>query len=322
MTDALRTHECRAAGPNRHQREGPGWEQVSHGLYTPYGTRLILPTHASALARVLPADAAFGHVTGAALRGWPLPWLPDGLPLFASTGGQLHVQRNGSYVRRVPFGPPDTVGALPVVGVAHHLVDLARDLELVDLVPVVDAALRSSELTAADVLGGLRPRMHGLPRLRRALALADPRSESFWESVLRLLHVLGGISAVEAQHWVDDARTIRGDLWLVDTRRIVEYDGAEHRSAPGHRRDLTRDKKIRRLGWERYAYVAQDIVSSPGRILRDAEAGLGLRHEPARLRRWLAYARRSTLTGEGKARLERRLARYVLAAERPDRQPC
>lgn len=321
MTTALRTHEGRAAGPSRHRGEGPDWEQVSHGLHAPYGTRLIVPAPANALARVLPSDAAVDHLTGAALRC-------VAVAVAARRAAAVRVHQRAS-ARPTPRHVPAAGAARPhrhggsalrLVGIGDNLVDLARDLELVDLVPGLDAALRTDEVTPADVLGSLRPRMHGLPRLRRALALADPRSESCWESVLRLVHVRAGITAVESQHWIDDARTVRGDLWLVGTCRIVDYDGAEHRSAAGHRRVQRRDKDICRSAWERYAYVSQDIATKAGRILRDAEAALGLRHEPARLGRWLAYARRSTLTGEGRARLERRLARYVLAAQRPDRQ--
>jgi len=66
-------------------------------------------------------------------------------------------------------------------------------------------------------------------------------------------------------------------------------------------------------------YVVNEIVRDPGRILCDAEECLGLEHDPGRLRQWLAYARLSTLTGQGKARLAARLRRYLVASERPDR---
>jgi very-short-patch-repair endonuclease len=317
-TTALRTCELGPAGITRHQRESSRWEQVSHGLHAPRGTRGLLLSHVDAVARVLRSDAGFGHVTGAALRGWPLPWLPEGLPLFATTAGDLHVQRNGVYVRRARRCPVTRETGVAVLAVPDLLAELARDLALVDLVPVVDAALRTSGLTPDRVLAQIPPRTHGLPRLRRALLLADGRSESYWESVLRLLHVLAGITCVEPQVWVPD-RVARGDLWLVGTRRIVEYDGCDHRDPDQHRRDLRRDKALLRIGWERYAYVSREVVSSPGRILRDAEEALGQRHEPARLRRWLTHARVSTLTAHGRALLTARLDRYARAAQRPDR---
>ena len=317
-TTALKTSEFGPAGITRYEREGPRWEQVSHGLHAPSGVRASLLQHAQAVARVLTSDTGFGHLTGAGLRGWPLPWLPEVLPLFATTAGDLHVQRDGVYVRRARRCPVTYESGVAVLAVPDLLAELARDLALVDLVPVVDAALRTSGLTPGRVLGAIPPRTHGLPRLRRGLMLADARSESYWESVLRLLHVLAGITCVEPQVWVPD-RVARGDLWLVGTRRLVEYDGDDHRDPDQHRRDLRRDKALLRIGWERYPYVSHEITSSPGRILRDAEEALGRPHDPARLRRWLAHARVSTLTAHGRALLTARLDRYVRAARRPDR---
>jgi very-short-patch-repair endonuclease len=271
-----------------------------------------------AVARVLRSDAAFGHVTGAALRGWPLPWPPEGLPLFATTAGDLHVQREGVYVRRARRCPVTDAGGTAVLAAPDILAELARDLALVDLVPVVDAALRSIGLTPDQVLSAIPPRTHGLPRLRDALLLADHGSESYWESVLRLMHVLAGLTCVEPQVWVGD-RVARGDLWLLGTRRLVEYDGDEHRDPERHRRDLRRDKALQRIGWERYPYVSREIISSPGRILRDAEEALGRPHDPTRMRRWLRPCRVSTLTAHGRAQLTARLDRYVRAARQPDR---
>jgi len=318
VPQALRTGAAAAAGVGRRELYGPAWEWLSSGLYAPRGTRVRHDQLLAGLRRVLPADAVFGSVTAAALRGWPLPWLPERSPVLAATKGPLHVQREGVYVRRLVEVRAETCQGLPVLTTPELLCDLARDLELVDLVPVVDAALRVEGLQPADVRAGIRPRTKGGPRLRAALALADGRAESFWESVLRLLHVLGGIVQVEPQVWIVDG-TLRGDLWLVGTRRIVEYDGGEHLERRRHQRDVRRDKVVLRADWERYPYIASEIVSTPGRILRDAEEALRLPHDPTRLTRWLEHARRSTLTGQGKAMLERRFDRYVLASGRPDR---
>jgi very-short-patch-repair endonuclease len=287
-------------------------------LYGPWGTRHRGNDLLAGLSQVLPSDAAFAHVSGAALRGWPLPWLPEGLPVIAATQGPVHVQREGVYVRRLVTLRGEAYRGLPVLTTTELLCDLARDFQLVDLVPVVDAALRADGLQPADVRAQLRPRSKGRPRLLEALALADPRSESYWESVLRLVHVLGGITQIEPQVWIADG-SVRGDLWLVGTRRIVEYDGGEHLLKRRHQRDIHRDKVVLRADWERYPYVSKEIIQTPGRILRDAEEALGLPHDPRRLAQWLQHARRSTLTGQGRAMLERRLDRYLHASARPDR---
>jgi hypothetical protein len=51
-------------------------------------------------------------------------------------------------------------------------------------------------------------------------------------------------------------------------------------------------------------------------VIRDAEKALGVPHLPSRERRWLAHARRSTLTPDGRRLLDARYARYWRAAVR------
>ena len=179
---------------------------------------------------------------------------------------------------------------------------------------------RSSELTALDVLSALRPRMHGLPRLRRALALADPRSESFWESVLRLVHVL----AASPTSSPSTGSTRPGPS--AATCGWSAAAGSWSTTAPSTARQPATGvtfggtRRSGASGGSAIPYVAGDIVSNPGRILRDSEAALGLRHEPARLRS-LARVRQAVdadrcRVGHGWSAGWRS---YVLAAERPDR---
>jgi len=316
----LRTYEAASWGVSRHALSTSAWQQVSHGLHAAPRTLDDVRLHAEALARVLPSPSAFAHITGASLREWALPWTPSWMPVMAATTGSLHVQRAGTYVRRLRGRPVDLVGALPVLSTAALLLDLACDLELVDLVCVVDGALRAEGLPAARVLEALPPGAHGAPRLRTALAFSDARAESPRETVLRLLHRVAGI-LVEVQVPVGegDGPVARADLLLTGTRRLVEYDGAEHRRKERQRHDLARDRAIQRAGWERYGYSDDDLVRRPGTVLRDAADALGLPHDPRRLARWLPHARRSVLTPSGRHRLEQRYARYVRAAVK--RQP-
>ena len=59
-----------------------------------------------------------------------------------------------------------------------------------------------------------------------------------------------------------------GDLWLVGARRIVEYDGGDHLTKRVHQRDVLRDKVVMRADWERYPYLAHEIVHTAGGVLR------------------------------------------------------
>jgi hypothetical protein len=272
------------------------------------------------VAGVLPRDSAFGHLTSAELRGW---WLPLGLSpgrgdlLLASTKSNVHVQRSGLYVRRSAYTEIQEISGIPIVSAPVTLLELAVDLTLVDLVPLVDCALRTGT-TAEEIDAVTRLRSRGSRTLRRALALSDPRSESWWESVLRLMHVEAGLGPVKSQVELFDGATFvaRADLHLVGTIRYPECDGGEHRTRERHEHDLQRDKSLHRIGAERFGYTTAEIAHQPDMIIGDAESARGLTSDPVRTSRWWRVARQSTLTGHGRARLRGRLLRYRLAASR------
>jgi hypothetical protein len=52
-----------------------------------------LATRLTALQLVLPFWSAFSGLTAAQLRGWWLPPLPDGLPLFVASGRADRIKR-------------------------------------------------------------------------------------------------------------------------------------------------------------------------------------------------------------------------------------
>ena len=65
-----------------------------------------------------------------------------------------------------------------------------------------------------------------------------------------------------------------------------------------------------RCGYIRYGYVKAEIVSDPGRILRDAESALCIPHDPERLRDWWPIFNESTSSEAGWRRWLRRLRRF------------
>lgn len=317
LSGALRWGEAITRGVSPGRLRGPSWRRITHGVYAPSASTPDLAALAAATAVALPRDSGFGHLTSVGLRGW---WLPNGLGpsvLFASTTSRVHVQRKGLYVRRSAYARTDLVGGLPVICPSETLLELAQDLSLVDLVPLVDCALAAGT-AASDVLAAARPRSRGSRVLRRAVALADPRSESWWESVLRLMHVATELGPVQCQVplWSGPTFVARADLHLVGTSRYPECDGGEHRSRDRHAHDLRRDKALQRAGAERYGYTTAEIAHHPQMIIRDAEVARAWQHDPERVARWWRLARTSTLTGHGRARLRARLDRYRRAALR------
>lgn len=264
----------------------------------------------------------FTHLTAAALRGWWLPALPE-LPIIACTDGFApHLDRRGVYVRRCQIPQPNRVqvGDLRVASPSWVVAELAEHLALVDLVVAIDGALQLGHLTSRQLAGAVIPGRRGVRTLRQAIMLADGRAESPWETVLRLLHRLAGVDVVP-QHVVtgaDGQFIARADLWVRGTRRLPEYDGAGHRDRSQHQADLAREKALARAGFERYGYVAREILTNPSRIIGDADLARGMQPDRRRVDTWRATIDASSFSRRGMAELEARLRRF----ERPSAPRC
>lgn len=207
--------------------------------------------------------------------------------------------------------PPERVfrDGVPLASPPEVLLHCGRDLGLLDLVVLGDSALHRGDCTMLQLEGVSACGRRGGPVLRRALRWMDSRSESPWESVLRVLHVACKVP-VKPQHEVYDDRGVfvaRGDLWLAGTRVLHEYDGAVHRrTRQQHRRDLERERRLGNIGWTRRGYTAVDILGMAHVILREADASLGRPHDPRRLQAWYSLLRESLFSPLGTERLRRR----------------
>ena len=288
--------------------------QPVNGASLPSAQRSDLSGNCRAVALVLPADAVFTHLTAARLRGW---WLPDvDVPIIAcSDANAPHHDRRGVYVRRCAIPPwhREELHGVPVASAAWTIVELAEHLSLVDLVIAIDSAMHLGHVSQQEVWDALVPGRRGVRNLRRAMALCNGASESPWETILRLVHVLAGFD-VETQFAITNAIGViiaRSDLRIRGTRRLPEYDGADHRDRDQHQRDLSREKHLAREGWERYGYIAREIITDAARIVRDAEDALGLPHDPGRVVGWMREARVSSLYATGNDALSQRLLRFV-----------
>lgn len=283
------------------------WTPVAHGLYVPVGEHQDAPLHA--LASQLHKRSGFTHVTAARLRDWWLPPLPSGLPEFAAQDSRNRPRRPQlRMIRTTPEPEVTRVRGLPVVSSLDVLLALARDFGLVDVVVFLDSALHRGDLTCDELARGVQARRHGVRRLRAAASLADGRSESPFESLLRLLHAACEIPVAPQVEIRAGGRFVaRADLRLLGTRVIHEYDGAVHRGRDQHRADLRRDRAIAASGWERRGYTDHEVLRRPVEILRDADRALGRVHDPARVDAWYALLRESCFTSAGRSRLLRRL---------------
>lgn len=296
---------------HRGEYVGADWLPVTRGVRRRGGAADPWRADLAAWAEVLPEGARFTHLTAARLRGWWLPPLPDELPVFvALPPGSHRIRRPGLVaIRRSQETFVDVLSGLPVDPVEKLLAACARDLGVLDLTCLVDAALACGDTSADRLITEVRLGGRGVGHLRRSCALADARSESIYEVLLRVMHLVCGID-VEPQHVAHDEAGLflaRGDLWLQNTRVLHEYDGGDHLARRQQRKDRERDRRLGHADWIRRGYTREDLLHQAVAILRDADVTIGREHDPARIRPWHELLRGSTFTASGMFALRSRL---------------
>ena len=149
----------------------------------------------------------------------------------------------------------DLPGRGPVVHVLGCLVAVLKCLPPVEAVVAVDCALRQRTVTAAALRARLRG--PGSVEARRVLDLADGRSGSPIETVLRLaLRQAGLMPALQ----VVVAGVGRVDF-LLDGWLVVEVDGfAFHSDRADYRRDRTRTNALTAQGYTVLRFSYEDVM--------------------------------------------------------------
>jgi hypothetical protein len=290
---------------------GRAWVRVAHGVHRAVTARDPWTAELTAWQLALPPGAVFTGLTVARTRGWWVPPLPEDLPVFvAMSDSASRPVRPGLVVTRHPGRPPvDRWDGLRLSPPAEALLACARIVGLLDLVVLLDAALHAGVCTLEELQAVAAQRRRGAPLLRRAIELADGRSESAFETLLRLLHVVCGVDVEPQYVVVDDAGSFlaRADLWLVGTTTLHEYDGADHLARSRQRRDLARARRLNKAEWVRQGYTSVEVLHQGVAILRDADRALGRDHDPGRIRAWHDLLRESLFTSAGTARFRARL---------------
>ncbi len=158
--------------------------------------------------------------------------------------------------------------------------DLARWRDdLVEAVVAVDALANRGCFAPAEVLhlADRYPRARDSRRLGRVVALADARAGSPMETRLRLLLVLGGLPAPQAQWAVQDERRRRVvwlDLAYPDHRIGIEYEGDDHVRPDRVLRDIGRGTDLVDQGWRLYRFTKHEVHGEPAEIVAKIERAL------------------------------------------------
>lgn len=299
-----------------------GYVRVSHGLFRRETPGLSAEDEfireLKALLLVLPPGAVFTHITGARLRRWRLPPLPEQVPYFAAVHGTERSPRRPGLIcsRLVDDGTSvaqTSVEGLPIESAEESLLRAARDLGHLDLVVMIDSALAVGDIDPSRMDAVLASGRPGVRALRAAYGAAHHRAESGGETLLRLFHRAMDVP-VEPQVDVRDERGRligRADLAVIGTHSVHEYDGAGHREKTQHRSDLRRDRRFADSTYVRRGYTLDDLLNHPAVMMHELDRLLGRPHHAVRLRRWRHQVEQSLISEPGRARLLNRWHRQM-----------
>ncbi len=263
------------AGPTKGAAAGPRWRRTSRGLYVPTSVdascveqRILEESSRLPAGGVVSGWAALrlhgaGYVDGRDRDGrtlLPVPLvLPPDTNLAPGAGAVIHRERLSPAERTEAHG-------IPVAHRCRAAFDAARWAhDLRAAVVVLDMALAAGVVAARSLKAFTTSRAGwpGVRQVKQALDLAEGRSMSPQESILRLIWMLDGDLPRPRCNWPvadGNGRFIgRPDLLSEDLAVVGEYDGEAHRSRSRHRDDLRRDDAFRAVGLEPFRVVGADI---------------------------------------------------------------
>lgn len=284
LTTPARVDPSGVTGPTKRQASGRRWRRTSRGFYVPADTsRDLVEQRILEQSLRLPAG---GAVTGwAACRLWRATFFDglgrDGrtrLPVPLALGAAGNIRGDGAVVltheRLVP-GDVVRVQGIACATVLRATFDAMRWADDEREAVVAIEMMAAAELVSIIRLKRYADAHHGWPRIdrvRRALSLASEHSKSPNETRLRLIWQLGaGLPAAVRVNCpvLDRSGRLRGIADLLDEEAglAVEFDGADHRSAGRHTRDVAKDEAFRGLGLEVARVTGIDLLD-PVRVVR------------------------------------------------------
>jgi hypothetical protein len=292
------TRLAAAAGLSRGQLRAKRWIAPFNGVRIDRKTAGDVRTVYRALKAVARVPIIISDRSAAAFYEWWLPQVTDALIEISVAPGHI-VERPGVRCHRRVLDPMDVceVDGITLTSPVRTILDLAGQLPLIDLVVVIDAALKKRSCTLEQLRARAYDRgVRGIARYRRALELCDGRSESPMETLMRLLIVLSGLPAPTPQFKAFDDFGVfvaRMDLKAHGVRAAFEYDGVGHDEPVAHARDVKRWRDLRAAGYEVFPYTAGDLFRAPHLIVVDYQRALGLPLDASAIQGWLTEWKKS-----------------------------
>jgi hypothetical protein len=285
------------AGPTPAQARGPHWRRTTPGLFVPSWVSDDVPEQ-----RIL-EQAARLPVPDSGVTGWAACRMHgaaffDGLarggrtrlpvPLALGAKAQLRPWPGSRLLRaRLTWEEVEVIAGVSCTVVRRALFDAMRTAP-----SLVDAVVAMDMMAAAEVVSisrmreytGTHPAWTGVPQVRKALDLADEASRSPAETRMRLVWVCEAQlppPLVNQEVWTRDGQLLGiADLLDPVPGTVGEYDGADHREAARHTRDVAREQGMRDVGLEYFTVTGHDLAH-PDRVVARM-------HSTRARARWLA----------------------------------
>lgn len=232
------------------------------GVYVDARSPDLLPLRAEAVALVLPPGAAVCRRTAAWLLGIDcrgpgehtrVPEMECVVPVGTTPPRHPGVR---AFVAPLPVCDIEVVMGVPRTTPSRTAIDLARWLPPFMGLGSVDAMAHAGLIDLRGVAVDLERWAGGryVDQARRLITWAEPKTESFGESWLRLRLLEAGFPRPEAQIALGRPGARGGyrlDLGWAHLRLGVEYDGEAFHSSDEQRRhdEQRRDDLYRRWGW-------------------------------------------------------------------------
>lgn len=228
---------------------------------------------------VLRLGAVISHQSAALLWGIELATTPA-QPHVTVGRNRGRAAHEGVEVHRRDVGPDEReyLEEVPITSLLRTLLDLARSLPPAEAVAAVDSALRQRLVTLDALAAAARalPPGQGRPKVQRVLELADPRSGSVLESLLRVLLAERGLPAPRSQLYIRGAGRV--DFAWEAQRLVVETDGfAFHSDRASYRSDRRRGNALVRRGWVVLRFSWEDVLHEPDYVVASVREVLAVR---------------------------------------------
>ncbi len=222
----------------------------------------------AALTLVLPDDATFSHTTAAYLADLPLP-APEPLP-FHVTVPRRRGKRSGIVWHQGKIAEVEELKGFRVTPPLKTWHDLGPVLDVDHLVAIADLLLRRGMVTREEL--SAVPSVRGAEKLRAAASLANPKSWSPRESLLRVGMFRHGLPEPELNVEIIEDGVVLGTAdfaWRL-MRSLVDYDGEHHADSKQRTQDTQTRNAYAGAGW-RHLGVTNHMFDHKERTLRQIE---------------------------------------------------